>query len=181
LFTTEEKIARWKAQNAWWYSLEGTSPLINRPEGLNFAKPTLQNILDEADDAIAVDTVRISPSTKPIAATLRFGHDAALLPLAALMQLPIANAKVSDLTKLHEQWNDFRIIPMAANLQIVFYKAAGKPVLVKVLYNEIEQTLPVPCGITDERRKTKDERKCPAAPYYRWDDVRSFYNDILKK
>jgi len=187
LFTTEEKIARWKAQNAWWYSLEGTSPLINRPDGLNFAKPTLQNILDEADDAIAVDTARSTPSTststgsayhsgtlKPIAATLRFGHDATLLPLSALMQLPLANAKVSDLSKLHEQWTDFKIIPMAANLQIVFYKAAGKPVLVKVLYNEIEQTLPVPCGITDER-------KCPAAPYYRWDDFRKFYSDILKK
>ena len=175
LFTTEEKITRWKAQNAWWYSLEGTSPLINRPDGLNFAKPTLQNIIEEADEAITIDTARSTPSAssgtlKPIAATLRFGHDAALLPLAALMQLPVANAKVSDLSKLHEQWNDFRIIPMAANLQMVFYKAAGKPVLVKILYNEIEQTLAVPCT-----------QNCPAAPYYRWDDIRNFYNDLLKK
>jgi len=175
LFTTEEKVTRWKAQNAWWYSLEGTSPLINRPEGLNFAKPTLQNIIEEADEAIAIDTARSTPSAssetlKPIAATLRFGHDATLLPLAALMQLPVANANVSDLSKLHEQWNDFRIIPMAANLQMVFYKAAGKPVLVKILYNEIEQTLAVPCT-----------QNCPAAPYYRWDDIRNFYNDLLKK
>ena len=175
IFTTEEKIARWKAQNAWWYSLEGTSPLIARPEGLNFAKPTLKNILDEADEAIAADTARSSTSTgsgtlKPVAATLRFGHDAALLPLSALMQLPVANAQVTDLSKLHEQWNDFRIIPMAANLQMIFYKATGKPVLVKILYNEIEQTLPVPCV-----------EKCPAAPYYRWDDVRTFYSDLLKK
>ena len=190
LFTTEEKIIRWKAQNAWWYSLEGTSPLINRPDGLNFAKPTLQNILEEADEAIAVDTARSpagSGSITPIAATLRFGHDATLLPLAALMQLPIANAKVSDLSKLHEQWNDFRIIPMAANLQMVFYKANNKPVLVKILYNEIEQTLPVPCGMTDERRETRDERtnqkvsqNCPAAPYYRWDDIRNFYSALIK-
>ena len=171
IFTTEEKIARWKAQNAWWYSLEGTSPLIAKPDGMNFAKPTLQNIIDEADAAIATDTVR--GSAKPIAATLRFGHDAALLPLAALMQLPIANAKVSDLSKLHEQWNDFRIIPMAANLQMIFYKAPNKPVLVKILYNEIEQTLPVQCS--------GDERKCPVAPYYRWDDIRTFYSDLLQK
>ena len=172
LFTTEEKIARWKAQNAWWYSLVGTSPLINRPDGLNFAKPTLQNILEEADEAIAVDTARkpAGAGTKPIAATLRCGHDATLLPLSALMQLPLASAKVSDLSKLHEQWTDFRIIPMAANLQMVFYKAPNKPVLVKVLYNEIEQTLPVPCS-----------EKCPAAPYYRLDDLRKFYSDILNK
>ena len=179
LFTTEEKIARWKAQNAWWYSLIGTSPLINTDAGINFAKPTLKNILDEADTAIAADTAR--GSAKPIAATLRFGHDAALLPLSALMQLSVANAKVSDLSKLHEQWNDFKIIPMAANLQMIFYKAPNQPVLVKILYNEIEQTIPVPCGIGDVRRKTKDERKCPAAPYYRWDDVRAFYSDLFKK
>ena len=186
LFTTEEKITRWKAQNAWWYSLIGTSPLIASSEGIKFAAPTLQNILDEADEAIAIDTARalatpaststgaVNPSgtLTPIAATLRFGHDAALLPLSALMQIPIANAKVSDLSKLHEEWNDFRIIPMAANLQIAFYKAANKPILVKVLYNEIEQTLPIEC-------KDANKDKCPTAPYYRWDDVREFYSAIL--
>ena len=174
LFTTEEKITRWKAQNAWWYSLEGTSPLINRPEGLNFAKPTLQNILDEADAAIAADTAR--GSTTPIAATLRFGHDATLLPLAALMQLPVANAKVSDLSKLHEQWNDFRIIPMAANLQMIFYKAAGKPILVKFLYNEIEQ-MP---GIELELQNPEQNAvKIAHGPYYYWNDIREFYKAIL--
>lgn len=170
LFTTEEKIARWKAQNAWWYSLVGTSPLIATNDGINFAKPTLKNILDEADTAIAADTS--NGSATPIAATLRFGHDAALLPLTALMQLSVANAKVSDLTKLHEEWNDFKIIPMAANLQIIFYKAQGKPILVKILYNEIEQTLPIEC-------KETNKDKCPAAPYYRWDDIRKFYHAIL--
>ena len=118
-------------------------------------------------------------SSTPVAATLRFGHDAGLLTLAALMQLPVANAKVSDLSKLHEQWTDFRVIPMAANLQIVFYRKGDAPakagttpdVLVKVLYNEIEQALPVPCapGI-----------KCPAAPYYRWEDFRNFYSQLAK-
>ena len=183
LFTTEEKITRWKAQNAWWYSLEGTSPLINSQNGLDFAKPTLQNILDEADAAIAADTSlnarrKSAPSgtLTPIAATLRFGHDAALLPLAALMQLPIANAKVSDLSKLHEQWNDFRIIPMAANLQMVFYKAPNKPILVKFLYNEIEQ-MP---GIELELQKPEQNAfKIAHGPYYYWSDVRDFYRAIL--
>ena len=171
IYTTEERITRWKAQNAWWYSLLGTSPLIDKSNGTDFAKSTLQNILDEADSALA--------SSTPVAATLRFGHDAGLLTLAALMQLPVANAKVSDLSKLHEQWTDFRVIPMAANLQIVFYRKGDAPakagttpdVLVKVLYNEIEQALPVPCapGI-----------KCPAAPYYRWEDFRNFYSQLAK-
>ena len=186
VYTPEERVARWKAQNAWWYSLLGTSPLINKSNGTDFAKPTLQNILDEADTVLAGDA--------PVAATLRFGHDAGLLPLAALMQLPVANAKVSDLSKLHEQWTDFRVIPMAANLQIVFYRKGDAPakagaspdVLVKVLYNEIEQTLPVPCGNepaatgADKATAKPAKQNCPAAPYYRWEDFRNFYSPLAR-
>lgn len=186
VYTPEERVARWKAQNAWWYSLLGTSPLINKSNGTDFAKPTLQNIIDEADTVLAGDA--------PVAATLRFGHDAGLLPLAALMQLPVANAKVSDLSKLHEQWTDFRVIPMAANLQIVFYRKGDAPakagaspdVLVKVLYNEIEQTLPVPCGNepaatgADKATAKPAKQNCPAAPYYRWEDFRNFYSPLAR-
>ena len=46
-------------------------------------------------------------------------------------------------------------------------------ILVKILYNEIEQTLPIEC-------KAADKAQCPAAPYYRWDDVRNFYSALLK-
>ena len=186
IYTPEERTTRWKAQNAWWYSLLGTSPLINKSNGTDFAKPTLQNIIDEADTVLAGDA--------PVAATLRFGHDAGLLPLAALMQLPVANAKVSDLSKLHEQWTDFRVIPMAANLQIVFYRKGDAPakagaspdVLVKVLYNEIEQTLPVPCGNepaatgADKATAKPAKQNCPAAPYYRWEDFRNFYSPLAR-
>ena len=186
VYTPEERVARWKAQNAWWYSLLGTSPLINKSNGTDFAKPTLQNILDEADTVLA--------GSEPVAATLRFGHDAGLLPLAALMQLPVANAKVSDLSKLHEQWTDFRVIPMAANLQIIFYRKGDAPakagaspdVLVKVLYNEIEQTLPVPCGNepaatgADKATAKPAKQNCPAAPYYRWEDFRNFYSTLAR-
>lgn len=201
LFTTEESITRWKAQNAWWYSLQGTSPLQQTTKGIDYAKGTLRHIIREASYAIdqnliidainqakASDVKLFSSSEKDgsfISATLRFGHDAGLLPLAGLMQLSVANAKVSDLSKLHEEWNDFRVIPMAANLQIVFYKKPGKNkpakknagieepsaengILVKFLYNEREVTAPIPC-----------EENCPEAPYYRWNDVKDFYRKIL--
>ena len=144
----------------------------------NIDAGTFYNRLLEITDLFPGMDSALASST-PVAATLRFGHDAGLLTLAALMQLPVANAKVSDLSKLHEQWTDFRVIPMAANLQIVFYRKGDAPakagttpdVLVKVLYNEIEQALPVPCapGI-----------KCPAAPYYRWEDFRNFYSQLAK-
>lgn len=159
LFTVEESITRWKAQNSWWYSLLGISPLQNTTKGIDYARGTLENIIGEANRAIANDAT---------VATLRFGHDAGLLPLAGLMQLPVANEKVSDLSKLHEVWSDFKVIPMAANLQMIFYKKKGSDILVKFLYNEREITAPIPC-----------EEKCPAAPYYKWDDVKDFYKKIL--
>jgi hypothetical protein len=92
------------------------------------------------------------------------------------MQLPIANAKVSDLSKLHEQWNDFRIIPMAANLQMVFYKAPKKPILVKFLYNEIEQ---MPGIELELQNPEQNALKIAHGPYYYWSDVREFYRALL--
>lgn len=187
LFTKEEKLNRWKAQNAWWYSVLGTCPLTGE-DGINTAKPVLKHILDEAGKAVSGTTDRATQNASP-AATLRFGHDTAILPLAGLMELSIASAQVKDLSKLHEQWTDFKIIPMAANLQMVFYKdprssvtsskpgaVSTKPILVKFLYNEREVTAPIPC---DQAKLSKNE-KCPTAPYYRWDDVRDFYNQKVQ-
>lgn len=205
LFPKEEKINRWKAQNAWWYSVLGTCPLTGN-DGVNTAKPILRNIIEEADKAIANTNPASENKPTNTVATLRFGHDTGLLPLAGLMQLSIANAKVSDLSRLHEQWTDFRIIPMAANLQIVFYKkhaakTAASDILVKFLYNEREVTAPIPCGsiTSTETAQVKPDMaiatttpatpgatlpqkpfKCPAAPYYRWEDVKDFYLSLIK-
>ena len=41
------------------------------------------------------------------------------------------------------QWWDYKITPMATNLQFVFYRNKANDVLVKVLLNEDEATLPI--------------------------------------
>lgn len=158
VWTDDELFGNWAVQNAWWYGAYGTSPLTEM-RGSKFAKNLLKNIIDEADKAIAGDGTR---------ATLRFGHDTGILPLVSLMKVEGADAQVTDLTELYKSWADFKIIPMAANLQLVFYKSAkkGNPVLVKVLFNENEVKLPITCGANE---------KCPAAPYYDWDKFKEFY------
>lgn len=187
LWTEEELSARWHAQNAWWYSVLGYCPLSGA-KGPSTAKPVLKNILDVANEIIAIDTAK-KISRHPTA-TLRFGHDTALMPLAALMQLDFANANVSDMDELHKVWRDYKIIPMAANLQMVFYKSSKKdaPILVKILYNEEEQKIPVTCKEDDNTPKSSNPFlkalntiKCPEAPYYRWDDVREFYQNIIQQ
>ena len=57
--------------------------------------------------------------------------------------------------------NFSKITPMATNLQFVFYRNQKKPndVLVKVLLNEDEATLPI---------------KSDVAPYYHWNDFKAY-------
>ncbi len=56
---------------------------------------------------------------------------------------------------------------MGANLQLVYYRKSGSDdVLVKVLLNEHEATLPV---------------KTDVAPYYHWTDVRAYLIDKLAR
>ena len=66
---------------------------------------------------------------------------------------------------------------MAANLQMVFYKAKNKPILVKFLYNEIEQMPGIELELQNSERK--DAVKIAHGPYYYWNDVREFYRAIL--
>ena len=157
LWTDEDLAARWHAQNAWWYSVLGNNP---------FAQKTT--------------------------ATLRFGHDTVIFPFAVLLQLENGTQntgiETADMENLHKVWRDYEISPMAANVQFIFYKSAkkGSPILVKVMLNEIEQKLPVTCGISkvaepaeaNQVSSPKPKQSCPAAPYYRWDDVREYYGKL---
>ena len=178
LWTADDLYERWRAQNAWWYSVLGNNPFAKK-QGLENARPLLKNVLDEADKVIAVDTAKTDKTAgkkpaKKTTATLRFGHDTVIFPFAVLLQLENGTQntgiETADMENLHKVWRDYEISPMAANVQFIFYKSAkkGSPILVKVLLNEIEQKLPVTCD-------TATVKNCPAAPYYRWDDVREFY------
>ena len=121
----------------------------------------LKNILETADRQIAkVGT----DGRKSAGATLRFGHDSNLMPLCSLMDIDGAGVYETDNNNVANVWNMEHYIPKAGNLQFVFYGKKGAPVLVKVLLNEHEATLPVE---TDK------------FPYYEWNKVKAFYQNIL--
>ena len=89
-----------------------------------------------------------------------------VMPLTCLLDLNGYGKQISDLEQLDKQgWCDYKIFPMASNLQFVFYRKslADKDVLFKILLNENETTLPI---------------KTDKAPYYHWNDFKAFY---LKK
>lgn len=149
LFTNEELYNIWLTINYRMYICNADAPVANGI-ALDAAKPLLRNIIDKANSAI---------KNGDECATLRFGHDSHLIRLLALMGIEGCAAKVSDVNEIENQWQDFYISPMAANLQMIFYQNKQGAVIVKILHNENEVTLPLK-GINGK--------------YYRWKDVQTY-------
>ena len=156
LFTDDELYDYWKVRNALWYIHYG-GYTENGGKQPYSQRNLLRRIIEEADSCIQLE--------RP-GATLRFGHETMVLPLTCLLDLNGYGLQTDNLESLDRKgWVNFRVFPMAANIQFVFYRKdpQDKDVLVKVLLNENEAKLPV---------DTKVE------PYYKWADVRDYY---LKK
>ena len=154
LFTDDELYDQWRIRNVGWYLDYGAAPQsggIMPFSQLNL----LKNIIETADTVTQTQ------------ATLRFGHEVCVMPLACLLELDNCGAQVENLDTLDNVWRNYRIFPMACNVQLVFYRPKkGKTgdILVKALLNERETTLPVS---TDQW------------PYYRWQDLRQYYLDKM--
>ena len=159
-FNSNEIFELWRLKNIYWYIHWANAPQNgNRMPFIERA--LLRDMIQKADDAIA---------TGERGASLRFGHETCVLPLACLMELDSVNYSCDDLETLHEHWQDYNTIPKACNIQMVFYRPVGtvgnrpEDILVKVLLNEHEALLPV---------------KPIQGPYYRWSDLRQYYDRKL--
>ena len=120
----------------------------------------------EVRDSIAAVADRVIRTGGP-ALSLRFSHDGSLLPLAYLMGIKEAQGADTDFENLYKKISIDKIIPMAANIQVVFYRKDGSDdILVKFLLNENETSIPV---------------KTDVAPYYHWSDVRRYWDDHPSK
>lgn len=155
IFEYEELEGIWKTVNARMYVCNAAAP-INEGVMPQCAIPLLRNMVDSADRAIRGD--------ESTAAHLRFGHDTHLIRLLALMQVEGCAGAETDMEKFHLAWQDYRISPMGANLQWIFFRNADGDVLVKFLLNENEVRLPIE-GVS--------------GVYYRWNEVRNFFSEKL--
>lgn len=119
----------------------------------------IRKIIEEADSCIALE--------RP-GATLRYGHDTMMMPLACLLNINGFGHQIADLERLDdENWCNYRLYPMACNLQFIFYRRTRneKEILLKVLLNENEATLPIP-AVT--------------GPYYYWKDFKAYVFEKLQ-
>ena len=155
LFTQDELYDNWVVSNSWWQMSYGNSPYTGNVQPYS-QRNLLRDIIEKADSCIALP----HPG-----ATLRYGHDTMVTPLTCLLNLNGYGSEIKDPEKIATQWFDYKITPMATNLQFVFYrKAKSDDILVKVLLNEDEATLPIKSDVT---------------PYYHWNDFKAYCQEKL--
>jgi len=163
LYTADEMYSQWCIRNWGWYLDYGAAPQTG---GLMpFSQINLlKNIIETADTVLGSSVAKAN-----VQATLRFGHEVCVMPLACLLELDSCGISVESPDSLDRYWRNYNIFPMACNIQLVFYrpkKNKDGDVLVKALLNEREASLPI---------ATKQW------PYYSWSDLRSYYIDKIKQ
>lgn len=150
LWTAEQRFEAWKAISAQRYATFANSEEWG--DAIQYdGSIILQDFVDDADDFL---------KNRSRTASLRFGHDVTVLAMLSAMLIEGRSARTSwaDPELMHK-WADFKITPMATNIQWIFYENKSGDILVKLLHNEQEVTIPV---------------KSKTAPYYTWKELRRY-------
>lgn len=152
IFTPEERFALWRRLNYEMYVKHAYSGVSNEA-GPQSAASLLRHIITDTDRQLA-DTV---PGV-----TLRFGHDTNLIRLLALMQIEGCANRESSPENYHLAWQDYRISPMGANLQLIFFRNNEGDIIVLPRHNEQPAALPI-------------EPYPGTTSFYPWQALRAFW------
>ena len=149
-FPQEALISNWEARNARFFVAYANSAELPHYAS-DVAGPMMKVMLADMDAALLPDS--------EVAADLSFGHDVTLMPLASHIGIKGMHEKYS-FDQVNDNWNSSDYICMGANIQFVFYRNKAGEVLVKILYNEKETSIPA--------------LEASSGPYYRWADLRNY-------
>lgn len=154
IFTPEECFNLWQMLNLDMYYRHANAE-GNGQAGMNSARHMLQRLIAVADTALA------QPGKPDVPVQLHFGHDTHLIRLLALMGVEGCSRSEGNPARYCEAWQDFRVSPMAANLQVVFFRNPQGRVLTLLRHNEQNVSLPIP--------NAKE-----GAPFYEWTALRKY-------
>ncbi len=155
LFTEEEIYRYWEQQNALNYVNYGNFSLSD-PRRPAVQSQLLRRLIAISDSCMAYNT----PHT-----IIHIGDETGLIPLVCQMGINGYGLKTDRLETLAERgWADYRISPSSGNVQVVFYRRdlADDDVLIRVLLNEEEATLPIDTDV---------------APFYHWNDCKAYFQN----
>lgn len=155
VLSEEEMAAVWKGLSA-HYFLDVARFTGSETLRVPYAAFTLEQMLETADADLASGSTRLR---------LRFGHDSGIAPLLVLMDVNGCGRETDSFEESLDIFPNYTI-PMGASLQWVFFRNAAGNVLVKVLVNEREASLPF---------------AAVSGPYYSWDAFKAYYRALVRK
>ena len=154
-FPEEILIRNWEIRNPRFFMAYGVAEETACHQ-VEVARRIVKDFVDRAEAAVDCGNA--------VAADLRFGHDTGLLPFIGYIGLDGMGAKPS-FDDVNSVWNTSVSMSMGANIQMVFYKNRAGNVLVKILYNEKETTIPA--------------LKAVSGPYYEWSDLKAYLKNLI--
>lgn len=113
-FSESEANALWSCFNLRQY-LQRTATTVSAVPA-EIASDLVMNIVETTE-------AFISGSDAATCALLRFGHAETLMPLLSLIRVPGCNYLTNYFDTVASHWRDFEVVPMAANVQFVLFKA----------------------------------------------------------
>lgn len=155
IFTTDELYSLWEADNYKEYMSIGPDPR-GREVIIGSCKPMIAHVIEKADEAIAAGTH---------GATLRFSHDSYLLPMTVTLGLEGCTGEAGRPEDCASVFQTYKICPMCANIQLIFFRNKKGDVIVKFMLNENEIGIPLETDMY---------------PYYRWSAVRDYYKTLYQ-
>ena len=149
----EEYEQLWSIDNMEHYLLYSGTTVSSAPAEL--AIPLVEEIVEAAD--------RVVEGRRPVAANLRFAHAETLMPLLSLLQINGGHYLTHYFDQVKDNWKDYAIVPMAANLQFIFFKTEKGNIYVRTDLNE--QPIPLIPG--------------NPAIYLPWNEVRDYLLNFI--
>ncbi len=154
-FPLDILVRNWEVRNPRFYLAYGMSSEMGEVQK-QISKRLLKDFVARAEAAVE--------SKNEVTADLRFGHDTALLPFVGHIAIEGMDNWAS-FDEVNSVWNSSVSICMGSNIQMIFYRNRKGDVLVKLMYNEKETTIPA--------------LQTFSGPYYRWSDLKEYFNGLL--
>lgn len=155
IFSPEELSGLWKAANYIQYVGNANSP-VGEYVGPRTATALLNEIVTRADEMLESGEVSVD---------LRFGHDTDLLRLLSLIKMEGASLEADNPGDAARGWKNYRLSPMGANLQLVFFRNPKGETILLPLHNER------PVAISDVPQQYPG--------FYDWDLLKIYLQELI--
>ncbi len=165
-----EYRACWEVDNVEHYLRNTVTPLSSLAG--KATSPLLARIIADADDALGSRLIcmamkkadmNLENAPESCSANFYFGHAETLMPLLSLMRVEGCYDDSMDFATLSDRWQDYNVVPLGANLDIIFLADKLQHIYVALRHNG------------------RFVAPMPGAAIVPWSDYKSFLTDNMMR